>query len=203
MKKLILIAASLLTLYPSSNLAQNSPMTAERKTVLLDVVLIDLMNQTADDLEPALKDRVRFNRTVADGKIKLVSRVHLRCLTGEPNSLRIGQRIPVQPASKSQWQVESVGLTLNLTASLTTDRLIELKYSLEWSATIPNYQEAEPAHIQRQVSGISNLIPNQLTPTVDLIQREPLWKSASPPGQEKANESSGNFLLLFSGRVGD
>ncbi len=199
MRYLILSAVCLCTFLPPV-FAQNPTSTSERRTIILDVLLIDLKNQSAEEIETLVKDRARFNKTLADGKIKMVSSMRTRSLTGEVNNLRIGQRLPT---NSSQAQYENTSFNLSLTLNLTAEKMIEVKYAIEWSATITNFQVATPTFIQRSLMGLTKLSPNELTPVIDLIQREPLWKSATPTGQEKPDESTGNFLVLFLGKVAE
>lgn len=203
MKYLITGAVCVLTLSLTSAFSQIPLALAERKTIHLDVLLIDLKNQPADDFETLVRDRARFNKTIADGKIKLVSSIRMRCLTGEANNLRIGQRIPTPASNSPQAQYENTGFNLSVTLNLAVDKMIEVQYTMDWSATIANYLQANSAFIQRQISGLTRLNPNELTPIMESIQREPFWKPATPSGQEKPNESTGNFLLLFLGKVAD
>jgi hypothetical protein len=204
MKYLILSAVCLghLFLLPSG-FAQNPTPVAERRTIILDVFVVDLKNQLAEDIETLSKEKAKFNKAVADGKIKIVANNRIRCLSGETNNLRLSQRIPIQSGSNPQVPYENVGFSLSITTHSAADKMIEVKYAIEWSASIANYLDAYPAFIQRTLSGLTKLSPNELTPIIDSIQREPLWKPATPANQEKPNESTGNFLVLFSGRVVD
>jgi hypothetical protein len=203
MKYLILSAVCLWhLLFLPSGFAQNPASSLERRTIILDVFVIDLKNQSADELETLSRDRTKFNKAIAEAKIKIVSSNRIRCLSGEPHSLRVGQRVPIS-SSSSQAQYENTGFTLSMTAHSAANNKVEVRYGIEWSANIANYRDAHPAFIQRNLSGITKLNAHELTPIMDSIQGEQLWKPASSSGQDRPGESTGNFMILFSAKIND
>jgi hypothetical protein len=204
MKYLILSAVCLWNLFlPPSGFAQNPTSTLERRIIVVDVVVIDLKNQSTDELETLSRDRTKFNKAIADAKIKIVSSNRIRCLSGEPHTLRVGQRVPISSSGSSQVQYENTGFTLSITARSVENKIIEVKYGIEWSAYVANYRDTHPVFIQRNLSGITKLNPNELTPILDSIQGEQLLKPATSSGQDRPGESTGNFLILFSAKIND
>ncbi|MEW6127616.1 MAG: hypothetical protein AB1757_11320 [Acidobacteriota bacterium] len=202
MKRMILLFGVLVVFYSSTAFAQTSQPVVGRKTILFDVFIIDLKNQTMEELEKIAKEKRQLDKAVADGKIKIIAHERLRCLSGEGTNIKLGQRLPFQSGSAQnlpQIQYENFGLTLIINLQNISDGSIEAKYTLEFSYQLANFLDAAPAFLQRTLAGITKLKPDDLTPVIEVRQREPFWKAM----QEKSDAPTANFWVVFSGKFID
>ena len=175
----------------------------DAKTLVFNLEVLEFSTDLVKDIERLAPDRGRMDRLSTEGKVRPLSDIQVRMRPGEPASIHMGQRAPAQvgPAGQGmpQIQYENSGLSLDITPSLSDDRVVaSLKIELSFQAKngTPN-----PTFCQRSYSSKVSLKPNERAILLSIVQQGNLWPSAS---SATANDASyGNYLLLLTVRVLD
>jgi len=200
----------LLLCLPVSVAAQDRTPAASEQSVVLDVRIIDLEVMTTDEMEKLSRDKTKLEQMIAQGKAKVVAGTQLQAMVNQSNSVRVGQRVPVQSqslatgagASVPQVQYENTGLSLTFTPRLLANDSIEIKFNLDITAVDRDTGSLTPTFVNRQINGTARLKAGESTMFFGLTQGDALMpKTGSQTDKSITNPVRGNFCVLLRARI--
>ena len=192
----MLLIASVAVGQTPAGVAQN-----DVKTIVFNLEVLEFSTDLAKEIERLAQDRARIDRLTAEGKMRPVSDIQVRTKPGEPVSMRVGQRIPVQGPGQGvqQIQYENTGLTLDLTPNLTADGRISASLKLDFSSVAR--AAVGPVFSQRSFVTKVNMKPNERVALLSAVQQGSLWLSSS--NASAADSAYGNYVVLLSAKILD
>jgi len=191
---------TLILLIASVVVAQTPTVSTQaRRTLMFNVELLEFNADLAREIERAAQDRARLDRLTAEGRVRPMGEIQVRTRSGEPASVRMGQRIPIQTAS-AQVQYENTGMTLDITPELLPEERVLASMKLDLSTTA-NGATTTPYFSTRSFVSKLNLKPNERVVLLSVVQQGSLWPVT--PGTPARDAAYGNYLLLISVRILD
>src|SRR5215813_8129924 len=188
--------------------AQDRPSSSTEQNVVLDVRVIDLDVLTTEEMDRVSRDKAKLEQMIAQGKAKVVVGTQLQTAANQPNTVRIGQRVPVQTRnlttteSVPQIQYENTGFTFTFTPRILSNDFVEIKFNLEITALDVNTGRFTPTFVQRTLNGGAKLKPGETTMLFGLAQSEGLMPNTTPQtDKSNSNSSRGNFCVLLRARI--
>lgn len=195
MKKLLPAVFTVICLFAANTLAQTPAPPENKPVIVLDIQLVDVEAQTQEEIERLAKNRSRLNQAITEGKAAIAASVQLQSLSGEPNTIRIGQRIPIRHNSaNNQARYESPGVHIIATAQLKNSQLIEVKLSLEFSGVLG--ESASPTHVQRSMNNVFRAKPGEITLLYGVALNQVQLEAGAT-----ASRKHGNFFVTVVARV--
>jgi type II secretory pathway component GspD/PulD (secretin) len=188
-------------LFTNTGIAQQPIPASREQSITLDIKVIHISARTIEEIEKLAQDKNRLNQMVAEGKAKLTANIQLKTLSGEPNNLRTGQRIPVPKTEgpNSQVSYENTGLNISVQPKITPDNLIEVKLTIEMTNVFT--LDKNPIFMQKTLNNVVRLKPGETTLMLGFTQDEPLWIRQVEQGKSADEITRGNFFVLLSAKL--
>src|SRR5262249_20907164 len=140
-------------------------------------------------------------------KAKEVVSTQVQATNGQTNSIRAGQRVPIQTselvATKSfpQIQYENTGFNFSFTPQVLANDAVIIKFSLEISALDNSSGALTPTFIQRVLNGAARLKTGETAMLLGLTQSDVLLPITTRADKNSGNPSHGNFCVLLRARL--
>ncbi len=193
----------LVCLLTSSALAQE-PKPA-RRTIVLDVSIIEMNRNQLEEMESLTKDKARLDRFIADGKAQPVAKFQMRARSGGNASARIGQRVPVQTQAQAagQIQYENTGINVDFQPTVIDGDKVEVGVHIELSGVAKSSNPLAPTFMQRSFNDTVQVRAGEVALLLGVAQYEFLWSQPAQTDAQAVGQARGSFVMLLSVRLLD